>query len=261
MSIINRQLFIMDNRQLWENIFQLSQAVFRVTHLFPKEEILRRHLRERITEILYQSSRGFSLESADWRIQPRDIFMERNRLLINDIHNFRFLLFTAKNFNFVEEKNLAVLIKESENLLEFLDKKNKENLNLLINQNTTIHERNNQNLQSPLSLSGITLPNSDVPKLIRKSPTSSRRILQRSMAENLTDKDMIGFAVLNIRQQKIIDYFHKFSEEKVRLKNIADEFKNIPPRTLRQDLKCLCDNGYLERDGFGPGSFYLFVKK
>lgn len=250
-----------ESRQLWENIFQLSQAVFRVTHLFPKEEILRRHLREKITEILYQSSRGFSFESADWRIQPRDILMERNRFLINDIHNFRLLLFTAKNFNFVEEKNLAVLIKESENLLEFLDQKNKENFSLLINQSMTTHERDNQNFQSPLSSSGITLPNSDAPKLIRKAPASSRRISQRSMAENSIDKDMIGFAVLNIRQQKIIDYFQKFSAEKVRLKNIADEFKNIPPRTLRQDLKCLCNNGYLARDGFGPGSFYFFVKK
>lgn len=248
-----------ESRQLWENIFQLSQAIFRVTHLFPKEEFLRKHLREKITEILYQSSQGFIPKYLE--TEPRNILMEKNRLLINDLHNFRFLLFTAKSFNFVDEKNIAVLIKKSENLIEFLDQENKDNLNLLGNKNSLINERSERNLQSFLPPSGDISPDSIPQKAIRRLSNFSKKSPRNLITENPADKDMIGFAVLNIRQQKIIDYFQKFSEEKVRLKDVTDEFKNIPPRTLRQDLKCLCDSGYLMRDGVGPGSYYLFAKK
>lgn len=71
-----------------------------------------------------------------------------------------------------------------------------------------------------------------------------------------TDQSDIGFFIPNPRQQKILDYF-KNSTEKIRLKNITDELKDFSPRTIRQDLKELCENGFLIRNGgVGPGSYY-----
>lgn len=251
------------SRKIWNDIFQLSQAVFRVTHLFPKDEILKRHLREKITEILYQGS---------------PIFGSKNyENMIKEIHDFRSLLFTSKNCNFVNEKNIIILIGECGKLIEILDQKNKEIHTQISNQNDALGEvdfgrrimfQNHPNFSQNLAVASTEesefLVKKSAPKTFPKSTSSSikKPILSvQDRVENSRNSSMIGFSVLNSRQQKIVDYFTKSTEEKLRLKDIAESFKNIPPRTLRQDLKDLCDNGLLVRNGFGPGSFYLLLKK
>lgn len=253
----------MDNRKIWNNIFQLSQAVFRVTHLFPKDEILKRHLRGRITEILYQSS---------------PIFGSKNyENMIKEIHDFRSLLFTSKNCNFVNEKNLIVLIRESEDLIDILDQKNREIYIQAQDQNNALQEvnfgrkiilQNHQNFSHNLAVASVEekefLIKKSAPKMSAQPlPTSIKKVALQVQVptENSRNSSMIGFSVLNSRQQKIVDYFNKSMEEKIRLKDIVEGFKNFPPRTLRQDLKVLCDNEFLDHNGFGPGSFYSLIKK
>lgn len=230
-----------DFRQIWENIFQISQAVFRVTHLFPKDEILKRHLRAKITEILYQSSRGST--SGTREVEPRNI-------LISEIHDFRSLLFTAKNCNFVDEKNITVLIKECENLLEKLDRDSEvEPRHLDRGSTSSIQE------VEPRYISAM--PYSPHGRQSRPLPTSHAYRQAGNFQLPTSIQSDIGFFVPNPRQQKILDYFHKNSAEKIRLKNITDELKNFSPRTIRQDLKELCENGFLIRNGgVGPGSYY-----
>lgn len=218
-----------DSRKIWENIFQISQAVFKVTHLFPKDEILRRHLREKITEILYQSSPIFGAKNYE--------------NMIKETHYFRSLLFTSRHCNFVNEKNLTILIKACGELIEVLDQKDKENCRIEIKEE---QGRGNRNFT--------------VAELLKNTVPQKRNIQDLSFKVHNTNNSPIGFSVLNIRQQKIVDYFKKTTEDKIRLKNLATEFKDTPQRTLRQDLKDLCDNGFLARNGFGPGSFYFFIK-
>lgn len=228
-----------DSRKIWENIFQLSQAIFRVTHLFPKDEILRRHLREKITEILYQSSQSFGGKN--------------HENLTKEIHDFRSYLFTAKNCNFVDEKNIVILIRECENLLEKLDEFSQEKIqNDVIAINPPIGGVEKQLQQFHIDSISHPFPQSHI--LI---PSASGRINLRSKLPTSTpDQSDIGFFLPNQRQQKILDYFKKNSKEKIRLKDVADEFRNITSRTVRGDLRDLCDNGHLVRNGIGAGSFY-----
>lgn len=216
-----------DSRKIWENIFQLSQAVFRVTHLFPKEEILRRHLREKVTEILYQSSQNFGGKN--------------HENLTKEIHDFRSYLFTAKNCNFVDEKNIIILIRECENLLEKLDNLSVRNPDFEFPKDQIFIP---QSAVSFPSAGGRVKTQQEFKSSNSQSPTS---------ASNQSD---IGFFLPNHRQQKILDYFKKNSKEKIRLKDVADEFRNISPRTVRSDLRDLCDNGHIVRNGVGAGSFY-----
>lgn len=229
-----------DSRKIWENIFQLSQAVFRVTHLFPKDEILRRHLREKVTEILYQSSQNFGGKN--------------HENLTKEIHDFRSYLFTAKNCNFVDEKNLIILIKECENLLEKLD-----NLFLCRPQDIACHSRESGNPDSEFPKDQIFIPQSPISFPRRRepkpSPTSIRQLADQ-LPTSVSNQSDIGFFLPNHRQQKILDYFKKNNKEKIRLKDVADEFRNISPRTVRGDLRDLCDNGHIVRNGIGAGSFY-----
>lgn len=253
-----------DFRQIWENIFQISQAVFRVTHLFPKDEILRRHLRAKITEILYQSSRRDSTSSIQEvesrEIQPRASERLNLGILISEIHNFRSLLFTAKNCNFVDEKNIIILIKECENLLEKLDKFSA--CHSRESGNPDFESPDNQifipqNIKSLASMSSARVYSDEFPQpTMSLSPRRQSRPLQTMNHKLQTDQSDIGFFIPNIRQQKILDYFKRNNKGKIHLKDVADEFKNITPRTVRSDLRELCDNGHLIRNGNGAGSFY-----
>jgi len=251
------------SRKIWNDIFQLSQAVFRVTHLFPKDEILKRHLREKVTEILYQSSPIFGYKNYE--------------NIIKETHDFRSLLFTSKNCNFVNEKNLIILIGECGKLIEALDQKNREVYAQVQGKNDTPQEvnferkmllQNHQNFSQNLAVASTEgkefLIKESIPKMSMQSmPTAIKKAPPsiRTTTENSRDSSMIGFSVLNSRQQKIVNYFSKSVEEKIRLKDLTEEFRNVPSRTLRQDLKDLCDNGLLARNGSGPGSFYLLLKK
>lgn len=253
-----------NQRKIWNDIFQLSQAVFRVTHLFPKDEILKRHLREKITEILYQSSPNFAFKN--------------DQNLIKEIHDFRGLLFVTKNCNFVDDKNLEILIKGCVNLIESLDLKRQENFSQrdLISgiQDTEprvfYQPQDEVQSQTLKSLNLETFMDSTRQSRLRQSRVSPKSLSGKQESDffqvpnpksQTSNQSEIGFSILNSRQQKILDYFQKTTEEKNRLKDISKELKFIHPRTLRQDLKYLCDNGHLIRDGFGPGSFYSFIRK
>lgn len=237
------------SRKIWHDIFQLSQAVFRVTHLFPQDEILRRHLREKITEILYQSSPNFGSKNY--------------KNLVQEFHGFRGLLFSAKSCNFVNEKNLIILINECEKMIENLDQKSSFNtvenqtdfeIGKMENFDPEVREKNIIPLEEK---SDIFVPDFGR-KIIRKTaPVSSRKISK----EDSESSSMIGFFMPNSRQQKIVDFFSKASGEKLGLKEVVMGFGDVPSRTIRQDLKHLCEQGFLGRSGHGPSSVYFLKKK
>jgi len=67
---------------------------------------------------------------------------------------------------------------------------------------------------------------------------------------------------LNDRQVKIVQFFTKSKEPKIKLKDITQFFPNLTDRTIRNDLKDLCNRGMIRRsEGFGQASYYYFVKK
>lgn len=197
--------------------------------------------------------------------------------MIKEIHDFRSLLFTSKNCNFVNEKNIVILIGECGKLIDALDRKNRENHDRDQDQNRTLFEadfgrkmmlQNQQDFSENLAVASTVgrefLVKDTAPKMIAKSASLIPKKVTQSVQvhnENSRNSSIIGFSVLNSRQQKIVDYFAKSTEEKIRLKDISDGFKNIPSRTIRQDLKVLCANGFLVHSGFGPGSFYSLIRK
>lgn len=237
------------SRKIWHDIFQLSQAVFRVTHLFPQNEILKRHLRGKITEILYQSSPNFGSKNY--------------KNLVQEFHGFRALLFSAKSCNFVNEKNLIILINECEKMIENLDPKTGIKISEIPvdfasekteSYNPEIGEKNTNLLEGKTEIFGSNF----TPKIHEKIvPAMSRKAI-KDISE---DSSMIGFFMPNSRQQKIVDFFSKTPGEKLGLRDVATSFREIPPRTIRHDLKDLCDQGFLGRSGHGPSSVYFLIKK
>lgn len=67
---------------------------------------------------------------------------------------------------------------------------------------------------------------------------------------------------LNDRQVKIVQFFAKSKEPKIKLKDIMRFFPNLTDRTIRNDLKDLGNKKIIARsDGFGQASYYYQVKK
>lgn len=66
---------------------------------------------------------------------------------------------------------------------------------------------------------------------------------------------------LNVRQAKIIQIFKKQKTDKIQLKDIIRFFPDLTDRTIRNDLKSLCDKKIVSRIGnYGPSSFYTLKK-
>lgn len=66
---------------------------------------------------------------------------------------------------------------------------------------------------------------------------------------------------LNVRQAKIIQIFKKQKTDKIQLKDIIRFFPDLTDRTIRNDLKSLCDKKIVSRIGnYGPSSFYIMRK-
>ncbi len=237
------------SRKIWHDIFQLSQAVFRVTHLFPEGEILKRHLRGKVTEILYQSSPNFG---------------DKNyKNLVQEFHGFRALLFTAKTCNFVNEKNLIILIDECEKMIEKLDQEgSSRSIDFAVDfedekmgsQSPEVEEKF---ASAPEKRREITVPNIAPNRPVKYAPAMSKKTVKDSNE----DSSMIGFYMPNSRQQRIIDFFQKIPAGKMGLKDVAVSLRDIPPRTIRHDLKDLCEQGFLGRSGHGPSSIYFLKKK
>ena len=70
-----------------------------------------------------------------------------------------------------------------------------------------------------------------------------------------------GEAALSERQQKIIQFFQKEKDAKVKLKEVMQFFPNLTDRTIRNDLRELCLKRSLVRsNGHGQASFYRLAK-
>jgi len=63
-----------------------------------------------------------------------------------------------------------------------------------------------------------------------------------------------------MRQQKIIDKIRQLPDRRLHFKDLMAAFPEISERTLRYDLKHLCDQGRLAREGKGgPTNLYVFA--
>ncbi|MEK7519635.1 MAG: hypothetical protein AAB581_00095 [Patescibacteria group bacterium] len=67
---------------------------------------------------------------------------------------------------------------------------------------------------------------------------------------------------LSERQQKIIQFFNKRKDEKIKLRDVVQFFPDLTDRTIRNDLRDLCVKKLVKRsEGHGQGSYYLLAKE
>ncbi|MEK7120274.1 MAG: DeoR family transcriptional regulator, partial [Patescibacteria group bacterium] len=80
-----------------------------------------------------------------------------------------------------------------------------------------------------------------------------------SKQNNIIDRNFFGKQ--RVRQQKIISILEERSLNEFQLKDVLNEFPNFNEKTVRNDLKVLCESGVLERNGAGRSSVYKVIRQ
>ena len=221
---------------LKKKIFEITHAVYRVTSLFPKREILAGRLREEAFEILRDSTR--------YDVTLRDSF-ELLLSIVSKIRGMRSVLLLARVNRFVSSVNIEVLDREYAEIEFFF-----------VAKIGFLREENAKAISAPQERHSVSMK---AESLIRKEtgneflPTHSKiDDLKRFVNENQIQKKSPE------RHKLIIDVLGK--KDKASIRDIALSFNNIGQKTIQRDLSELIKRDAIERTGDRRWAMYSLKK-
>lgn len=210
-----------------QKIFQIVQAVFRVTNLFPYGEALRFELRKEASEVLKESTR-YSVIS----IAPDDILSFAGK-----IRGLRSLLFLARSNRFVNPVNCEVLERECRFLEDFFMKVAEADVS-----------------DDSAGVSGLSLKQTKmnpVKKMLQPSVSHGSSLSHykniRRIERIKKNASPMSSGEGKDRKETIIEFLQK--KDKSSIKDIADVFDNVSTKTIQRDLNSLIQDGRVERSG------------
>ena len=209
-----------------QKIFQIVQAVFRVTNLFPYGEALRFELRKESSEVLKESARYSVIPVAS-----EDILSFAGK-----IRGLRSLLFLARSNRFVNPVNCEVLERECRFLEDFFVRAAEAEVSDVFTENFNSSlkaDKNSIKKIPPVRASHESSGHSH--KNIRRIERIEKKAPPAHSGEA---KDRKG-TIIGFLQQK----------DKSSIKDIADVFNNVSTKTIQRDLNILIQEGVVERSG------------
>jgi len=190
---------------------KIVSAVFLVTDLFSEKESLKNKLRDVSLNILSSASHDRSLES----IKP---------FLIE----FLSLLDVAYHSNNLSEMNYSVLKKESNDLIEKIQKDNSLNQSFFYTpENENVHDNKTASY---------------------RQPKPKRQSVTKSSKQSSKKKD---------RQNKIIEIIK--DKKKVGVSDISGHITGVSDKTIQRELLELVDKGVLKKEGERRWSVYMLA--
>jgi len=218
------------SQELYQRVFALTLALYRVTDLFPKGEILRNHLRAKADEIFEAT------------IEYRHSLNARpdaNQLL-RKIKTIKGYLRIAHKMQYAHSVNMMVLDREYtalENVLQhelemLLCESNKER------ENRNDKDRNVSFEKSPVeshSLGGMDFSNSLGVRT------------EKSLASPEINGQHANQSFFNERQKVILQKLKQVSY--VRISDFYASFEQVSTKTIQRDLQNLVDKNILKKEG------------
>lgn len=260
-----------------QKIFELTLAVYRVTDLFPENEVLKRQIREKANELM-----AVFLEYELVANKTNGRFD-----ILAKITSLRSLLGVGRFSNFIRPVNYAVLDREYEFIKVYLEKergfdKKVEQiyLNDIVNDNSgdKRHEVSVVNSAVNRPDSAENLKKGPKPKIERSiiyshkvslengngngnglnddNVSNSRNHLPVNAAAVTQKFDLLNGngSNLNDRQKTILDYIK--SNNKVRSTDLTSIFSDLSIKTLQRDLVVLLNQNVIEKEGDKRWSIY-----
>ena len=274
-------------QEFQKEVFELTLALYRVTDFFPKNDTLRRSLREKANEIF-----GLITEYNHGRGGENDAL-----LIFARIEAIKGYLDIARTMRIVKPINLSVLYREYEFLGQFF--KNESHLSDIKNtpfsgdirmshrkddeavqdKNHASHRKFSRGVKPsayPIvdranvsNFSGSVLNRSDATKEGRESSQSIKSVTSSEVHETpvrsqkeKNSKGHIGHVAkpegVSERQKAIIGHMKK-ADKKARLGDIHALFGDVSSKTIQRDLSDLVSKNILRKEGEKRWTTYFFV--
>lgn len=223
-------------------IFEITHALYRVTGLFPRGEILAAELRKESSDVLK--------ECAKYGVLPESTF-EDVMGIIAKIRGLRSLLWLARMNRFVAAANIDVLEREYRIIEHFFFEKLQV---VRYGYNRRIQEKREAN---------DTPKEENAPDVYEKK--IGRDLAMKKVVPNIVynaarakaDKSETGKS--SDRQAVIVQFLEK--KDKSNIKDVADEFTGISTKTIQRDLQDLVEKNIVQRIGDRRWSVYSLLKR
>jgi len=204
------------SQELPKKLSDLTLAVYRVTGLFPEGEVSCNRIRGRAMEILEDVTFYDTIRS-------KNVSGKKDLLhgIEGKISALLMLFKVVRAQRFVKELNFDILDWEYRQVLD--------------------------GIQNEIS-SGTREPGKKIDEEIEGGVFKIEAGIRPS--ESLAD----ALGALNNRQQHLIGFFK--NNGSARLKEITKIFPDVSEKTIRNDLKVLCQKQFLKLNGRAPQSFY-----
>lgn len=239
--------FDFEENEKWKKTLDLTHAVWRVADLCVDNDILKNKIKELSSEILS----GYTVY-----VSECDDAMEKK--ILKETDSLIALLSLAQKTNYIKEINFLILKNEYKKIKFYL-RAGMESRELGKNSKQSVTATDIQWQEEAPKKSVI---NRDVIKTVKEKTADENKVkpIINQSAKNASEK--IPANNLNDRQEVLLKLFQNKKDSQVRLKDIMQSFPNFTDRTIRNDLRLLCESGVLGRsDGRGQGSFYYLIRK
>ena len=214
------------SKELQRKVFELTLALYRVTDFFPKNEALRKHLREKANEIFGSISEyGYSAD-----------FEKEAIVVMARIEAMRGYLDIARSMRFVKPLNLVVLGREYDFVYDFFAKE----------LESKKQPPSRENKEKPAKKSTSTMESEDLLTWREFSAKEDNSIGQNLTKEAVSDRKKERSDVSN-RQKSIIEYLKQNQQAKI--SDFFSFFSSISSKTIQRDLQDLVARDILKREG------------
>jgi len=246
--------FDFEENEKWKKVLELSFAVWKVSDLSLKDQVLKDKIKDISKNILLNYT---NYVSEDENGGEREIIFFIDSLIA--------LLSLAQKISSLREINFLILKNEYKKIkFALLAKLEAKQLNQKIDQSK---EEKALNLQKKIfepsvgkkdHLSGTNL------KEKKEEAVLGRKIKMTEVKKKGKQKKEIPKYIdksLSQREDMLLNFFKVRKDKQIRLKDVKKLFPKVTDRTIRNDLKSLCNKGFIERSqSKGQGSFYFLAE-
>lgn len=239
--------FDFEENEKWKKTLDLTHAVWRVADLCVDNDILKNKIKELSSEILS----GYTVY-----VSEGDDTVEKK--ILKDTDSLIALLSLAQKTNYIKEINFLILKNEYKKIKFYL-RAGMESRELEKNGKQSVAT---EGIRRPAEAPKNSEANRDIVKTIKEKNVSENKIKPVASQTQSIISEKKPIENLNDRQDVLLKLFQSKKDSQVRLKDIMRSFPNFTDRTIRNDLRLLCETGVLARsEGRGQGSFYYLIRK
>jgi hypothetical protein len=248
--------FDFEENEKWKKILELTHAVWKVSDMSLEDQVLKNKIKDISNNILVSYTNHISKEENG---EEREIIFFIDSLIA--------LLSLAQKISSLREINFLILKNEYKKikfaLLARLESKQ-------LNQRINLEAEEIKKEKTIDSSERIFESDNAGKNITEKNPREDKAGVQNKKVKTAESKpkakqkkEVSGYVNKNLNQREgmLLNFFKVRKEQQIRLKDVKKLFPKVTDRTIRNDLKDLCNKGFIERSqSKGQGSFYYLTK-